>query len=181
LSQRPKAKDVLLRACIHGFQPVARGKNTEYHTRALSQGPNAKDNLFRACKLRTLVSTCTALLCDRAWRRFGTSARPTSSFARAPTAAPSGDRPRQQRLKSELIAKFEGGSSHFSFKAFAPGAFNVGSIGSTCTALPGGVWTDIPETTVRVGRVPVRAVLLRPLQHLQVTAHQGLRLVHFSA
>jgi len=36
----------------------------------------------------------------------------------------------------EFKAKFESRSSHFSFKRPDPGAFNVGSIGSTCTFLP---------------------------------------------
>jgi len=33
-------------------------------------------------------------------------------------------------------AKFESSSSYFSFKRFAPSAFNVGFIGATSTALP---------------------------------------------
>jgi hypothetical protein len=41
-----------------------------------------------------------------------------------------------ERRKLNLKAKFEGGSSYHSFKRLVPGAFNVGSIGSTCTALP---------------------------------------------
>jgi len=36
-----------------------------------------------------------------------------------------------------LKARYEGDSSHYSFKRSVPGAFNVGLIGSTCTALPG--------------------------------------------
>ena len=36
----------------------------------------------------------------------------------------------------KLKAKFESGSSHVSLKRLVPGAFNVGLIGSTCTALP---------------------------------------------
>jgi hypothetical protein len=35
-----------------------------------------------------------------------------------------------------LKAKFESGLSYFSFNRLIPGAFNVGLIGSTCTALP---------------------------------------------
>jgi len=41
-----------------------------------------------------------------------------------------------QRRKWRLKAKFEGGSSYYSVKRRVPGAFNVGLIGSTCTALP---------------------------------------------
>ena len=33
---------------------------------------------------------------------------------------------------------FKGGSSYYSFKRLAPGGFNLGFIGSTCTALPRG-------------------------------------------
>jgi hypothetical protein len=36
----------------------------------------------------------------------------------------------------DLKAKFESVSSYFSFKRSVLGTFNVGSIGSTCTALP---------------------------------------------
>ena len=35
-----------------------------------------------------------------------------------------------------LKAKFEGGSSYYSFKRLVPGAINVGLIGATCAALP---------------------------------------------
>jgi hypothetical protein len=35
-----------------------------------------------------------------------------------------------------LKANFEGGSSYFSFKRLVLGAFHIGLIGSTCTALP---------------------------------------------
>jgi hypothetical protein len=41
-----------------------------------------------------------------------------------------------QRRKLKLKAKFESGPSHRSFKSIDPRAFNVGLIGSTCTALP---------------------------------------------
>ena len=41
-----------------------------------------------------------------------------------------------QRRKLKLKAKVESGSSCFTFKRLVPGAFNVGFIGSTCTALP---------------------------------------------
>ena len=40
----------------------------------------------------------------------------------------------QRKLK--LKAKFETGPPYLSFKSIDPGAFNVGLIGSTCTALP---------------------------------------------
>jgi len=38
--------------------------------------------------------------------------------------------------KLNLTAKVESSMSHFSFKCLVPGAFNLGLIGSTCTALP---------------------------------------------
>jgi len=38
--------------------------------------------------------------------------------------------------KLNLKAKFESSTSHFSFKRLLPGAFNLGFIGSNCTALP---------------------------------------------
>ena len=41
-----------------------------------------------------------------------------------------------QRRKLKLKVKFESGPSYFSFKRLDPGAFNMGFIGSTCTALP---------------------------------------------
>jgi hypothetical protein len=40
-----------------------------------------------------------------------------------------------------LKAKLESSSSNFSFKSLVQGAFNVGLIGSTCTALPRGAVT----------------------------------------
>ena len=40
------------------------------------------------------------------------------------------------RRKLKLTAKFEGGSSYDSFKCFFAGAFNVGLIGSSCSAQP---------------------------------------------
>jgi len=41
-----------------------------------------------------------------------------------------------QRRKSNLKAKFQSGSSHFSFKRSVPGDFKLSLIGSTCAALP---------------------------------------------
>jgi hypothetical protein len=41
------------------------------------------------------------------------------------------------RRRLNLKAKFEGGSPDYGFKRVAPGAFNLDSICSTCTALPG--------------------------------------------
>ena len=41
-----------------------------------------------------------------------------------------------QRRKLNLKAKVESSMSHFSFKRLVPGGFNLGLIGSTCTALP---------------------------------------------
>jgi hypothetical protein len=40
-----------------------------------------------------------------------------------------------QRRKLNLKVKFEGGSSYHGFKRVVPGGFNMGFIGSTCTAL----------------------------------------------
>ena len=37
-----------------------------------------------------------------------------------------------------LKAKLNSSSSDFNFKCLVPGAFNMGLIGSTCTALPSG-------------------------------------------
>jgi hypothetical protein len=39
--------------------------------------------------------------------------------------------------KLNLKAKVESNISHFSFKGLVPGGFNMGFIGSTCTASPG--------------------------------------------
>jgi len=44
--------------------------------------------------------------------------------------------PMVQRRKLKLKAEVESSMSHFSFKRLVPGGFNVGLIGSTCTALP---------------------------------------------
>jgi hypothetical protein len=44
--------------------------------------------------------------------------------------------PAVQWRKMKLKVKLEGSLSHFSFKRLAPGPFNMGFIGSTCTALP---------------------------------------------
>ena len=41
-----------------------------------------------------------------------------------------------QRRNLDLKTNFESGSPHFSFKRLVPGGFNLGLIGSTCTALP---------------------------------------------
>jgi len=41
-----------------------------------------------------------------------------------------------QRRKLNLKANFEGGPPYFSFKRLVLGDFNMGLIGSTCTALP---------------------------------------------
>jgi hypothetical protein len=41
-----------------------------------------------------------------------------------------------QRRKLNLLANFESGSPYFNFKRLVPGGFNMGFIGSTCTALP---------------------------------------------
>ena len=42
------------------------------------------------------------------------------------------------RRKLKLKATFESNSSDFRFKRRVPGAFSVGLIGSTCTAIPRG-------------------------------------------
>jgi hypothetical protein len=49
--------------------------------------------------------------------------------------------PEVQRRKLKLKASIESGSSYCSFKSLVPGAFNMGLIGSTCTALPRGAVT----------------------------------------
>jgi len=41
-----------------------------------------------------------------------------------------------QRRKLNLKAKLESSSSHFSFQCLVPGGFNMGSMWSTCNALP---------------------------------------------
>jgi len=41
-----------------------------------------------------------------------------------------------ERRKLNLKAEVESSASHFSCKRLGPGGFNLGSIGSTCTALP---------------------------------------------
>jgi hypothetical protein len=41
-----------------------------------------------------------------------------------------------ERCKLNLKAKVESSLSHFSFKSIGPGNFNMGFIGSTCTAPP---------------------------------------------
>jgi len=41
-----------------------------------------------------------------------------------------------QRLKLNLKAKFVNSPCYLSFKCIYPGAFNLGLIGSICTALP---------------------------------------------
>jgi hypothetical protein len=42
-----------------------------------------------------------------------------------------------KRRKLNLKAEVESSISYFSFKRLVPGGFNLGLIGSTCTALPG--------------------------------------------
>ena len=71
-----------------------------------------------------------------------------------------------------LKAKFESGSSYYSFKGLVSGAFKMCLIGSTCTALP--------------GKAPVRSAM--NVQRVSswkrapnATPRQGLTLVHFSA
>jgi len=56
----------------------------------------------------------------------------------------------------EVESKVKGGSSYCSFKCLFPGGFNVGLIGSTCTALP---WSSRPGTASAPG---VRVRPLRP-------------------
>jgi hypothetical protein len=67
-----------------------------------------------------------------------------------------------------LKAKFESGSSYFSFSRLVPGGFNVGLIGSTCTALP------LAASAAFFFLSAARAALPRAID-------QGLTLVHFSA
>jgi len=47
-----------------------------------------------------------------------------------------GAAPRCSRHKLYLKGKLQSSSSYCSFKRLVPGAFNMGLIGSTCTALP---------------------------------------------
>ena len=44
----------------------------------------------------------------------------------------------QVEIESKIDAKLKAIHPQVSFKRLVPGAFNVGFIGSTCTALPGG-------------------------------------------
>jgi len=44
------------------------------------------------------------------------------------------------RRKLNLKAEVDSSISHFSFKRLVPGGFNLGFIGSTCTALPRAHW-----------------------------------------
>jgi hypothetical protein len=60
---------------------------------------------------------------------------------------------RVKRRKLKLKAKFEGGSSYYSFKRSVPGAVNLDIIGSTCTALPGR-----EVSSLRLGPRPVEHV-----------------------
>jgi len=46
----------------------------------------------------------------------------------------------QVEFESKFKAKFKSELSHFSFKCLVPGGFNMGFIGSTCTASPRGRW-----------------------------------------
>jgi hypothetical protein len=45
-----------------------------------------------------------------------------------------------KQRKLNLKARVERSTAHFSFKRLVPGGFNVGLIGSTCTALPRRPW-----------------------------------------
>ena len=64
-----------------------------------------------------------------------------------------------------MIAKVESSVSHVSFKCLVPGGFNMGFIGSACTASPG-------DRRRRSASAPAAAAGSR---------WQGLTLVHFSA
>ena len=72
-----------------------------------------------------------------------------------------------ERRKLNLKAKHESSSSHFPFKSLVPGAFNMGFIASTCTALPGGM-------TLR-STSPMRSA------SVLYACAQGLTLVHVRA
>ena len=52
-----------------------------------------------------------------------------------------------QRRTLKLKAKLESSLSHFSFKRLDPGAFKVCFIGSTCTALPMRVGSNVTSTS----------------------------------
>jgi len=56
----------------------------------------------------------------------------------------------QVEFESKIEARFKADLSCFSFKRFAPGVFNVGLIGSTCTTLPSGLTTMYPAPAAKV-------------------------------
>ena len=65
---------------------VARGKITEYHTRALSQRPKAKDVLFRACKHGFHLHLPTQAVntgATTAWRMYPANSRKTRVSSKA--------------------------------------------------------------------------------------------------
>ena len=74
-----------------------------------------------------------------------------------------------QRRKLNLKATFESCLSYFSFKSLIPGAFNVGLIGSSCTALP---WLTPP--------VPILMKAGGTSCASASTATQGPTFVHYS-
>ena len=68
------------------------------------------------------------------WR--GISGRPTGSPSLKSAVRGSSAAALMKRRKLILKAEVESSTSQFTFKRLVPGGFNVGLIGSTCTALP---------------------------------------------
>ena len=58
------------------------------------------------------------------------------------------------RRKLILKAKSESGSYYLSFKRLVPGGFNMGLIGSACTALPSGTLRTRPTAQSRPRNPP---------------------------
>jgi hypothetical protein len=58
------------------------------------------------------------------------------------------------RRKLKLKAEDESSISRFSFNRFVPGAFNLGLIGSTCSALPWAPRWASPSAARRMTRLP---------------------------
>jgi len=77
--------------------------------------------------------------------------------------------------KLNLKARFESGPSYVSFKSVDPGGFNMGLIGSTCTALPRSDSRSVSRSSTP--SVMYLMTVSGPVQ----SSKQGLTLVHFSA
>jgi hypothetical protein len=86
--------------------------------------------------------------------------------------------PELYRRKQNLKAEVESIVSHFSFKRLVPGSFNLGLIGSTCTALPSQVSCCV---MVLVVDAPRGTMVLPPELSAKDPCKQGLTLIRFSA